>query len=118
MKSAQLHSKLGIASCVFGIIIFLIFLLGIGLYSLEFTFGHSLGTGELAGDLRLLNLAFLMFVPIPAHLIGLILGVISLFFPNRKKLFPILGVGLNLIFGLCSLFPYLYLAFYSLGRVQ
>lgn len=118
METVKTHSKLGIASCIFGIIIFLIFLLGIALYNWEFVFGSSLGAGELMSDLRLLNLTYLMFVPIPAHSICLLLAIVSMFFPNRKKLFPILGVVSNLIFGLCGLLPYLYIAFYSLGRVQ
>ncbi|HRH45124.1 MAG TPA: hypothetical protein PKY82_26030 [Pyrinomonadaceae bacterium] len=118
MEIIKTHSKLGIASCLLGTFLFLIFLLGIALYNLEFTFGYSLGTGELVNDLRFLNISYLMFVPIPAHSIVLIIGFISLFFPNRKKLFPILGVILNLIFGLCGLFPYLAIAYWSLGRVK
>lgn len=118
METVKSHSKLGIVSCVLALLVFAIFLVAFGFASFEKSVDESTRYSETAGNLRLLSYTFLMFVPIPMHILGLILGGISLFFPNRKKLFPILGVVLNLIFGLCGLLPYLVLAFYSMGRVQ
>ena len=117
-QTEKIHSKLGIASCVIAAVMFFVFLLAIFIYNAESGFGFSFGHGELAGDARLLNIVILMFFPIPVHAIGLILGVTALFFPNRKKLFPVAGVLSNLIFGLSGLFPWAYLAVASLGRVQ
>lgn len=118
MDVTKKHSKLGIASFLIGTITFFGFLVAFGFAYFEHGFAESVRNLESMGNLRLLDYAFLMFVPIPVHIIGLILGVISLFFPNRKKLFPIIGTISNLIFGLLSLLPYLVIAYWSLGRVQ
>lgn len=112
------HSNLGIVSCLIGLFVFLIFLTALAFAYFEYGFDESIRYSEAMSSIRLLDYAFLMFVPIPLHLIGLVLGLISLFFPNRKKLFPILGTIGNLTFGLCGLIPYLVIAFWSLGRVQ
>jgi hypothetical protein len=105
-QTAKSHSIFGIATCIIGILTFVFYLIGIGFFNLV--------DGKTAGDLWIFNVGFLMFVPIPIHLICLILAVISLFFKSRKKLFGILGVGLNLIFALASLFPWLYIGFLGL----
>jgi hypothetical protein len=118
MEIVKPHSKLAIASCLLAIVVFAIFVIAFGFAYFEQSFDESWRYSETMGNLRLSVYAFLMFVPIPAHLFGLILAIVSLFFPNRKKLFPILGVVLNFIFGLCGLLPYFVLAIYSMGRVQ
>ena len=108
------HSIIGILSCVIAGGMFLVFLLATIAYYLQFKQGRGTGSDELG----LLQLLIEMVVPVPVHSVGLILGAVSLFFPNRKKLFPVLGVCLNLIFGLCSVFPWLWLVFAGFGRVQ
>lgn len=59
-----------------------------------------------------------LLLPIPVHLVGLLLGVIGPFLPNRRKLFPIIGTILNLVFVIGSVWPWLYLGWHALGRVQ
>lgn len=99
------HSKLGIASCVIALITFLILLLVMFYWLIR---SPCPGCSEdLKGYIMLVGLVVMLVVPIPAHLVGLILGAVSLFFPNRKKLFPIIGVILNLIFGAIGTFPLL-----------
>lgn len=96
------HSKLGIASCVIGLTTFLIFLLAMVFWLNGFWCPGCFG--ELESQFILESLAVLLLVPIPA-LVGSILGAVSLFFPNRMKLFPIIGVVLNLIIGVIGMFP-------------
>ena len=103
-ESTKPHSKLGIASCVIGLTTFLIFLLAMVFWLIPF-WCHGCSQ-ELKDQLILGSLTVLLLVPIPA-LVGLILGAVSLFFPNRRKLFPIIGVVLNLIIGVIGLFPIL-----------
>ena len=98
------HSKLGIASCVIGLTAFLIFLLAMVFWLNGIWCPGCFG--ELGSDFVLGSLAVWLLLPIPA-LVGLILGAVSLFFPNRKKLFPIIGVVLNLIIGVIGTFPIL-----------
>lgn len=104
-ESTKPHSKLGIASCVIGLITFLIILLVMAFWMSSFPCPGC--SEELRGNLMLGSIAVLFLVPIPVHIVGLILGTVSLFSPNRKKLFPILGVVLNLIFGVVGAFPLL-----------
>ena len=59
-----------------------------------------------------------LLLPIPVHIVGLLLGGIGLFLPNRRKLFPIIGTTLNLVFAIGSIWPWLYLGWHTLGRVQ
>lgn len=98
------HSKLGIASCVIGLTTFLIFLLVMVFWLNGFWCPGCFG--EIESQFIIGSLAVMLLTPIPA-LVGLILGAVSLFFPNRRKLFPIIGVVLNLIIGVIGLFPIL-----------
>lgn len=98
------HSKLGIASCVIGLATFLIFLLALVFWLNGFWCPGCFG--ELESQFILGSLAVMLLTPIPA-LVGLMLGAVSLFFPNRRRLFPIIGVVLNLVFGVIGLFPIL-----------
>lgn len=93
---------------------FLALLVAVVVYRFEF---HE-GFPALPEGLALLQIVVLMILPVPVHVLGVILGAVSAFFPSRRKLFPILGIVLNTVFGLFSLFPWLYLMFHSLGRVQ
>ncbi|MEQ1763956.1 MAG: hypothetical protein ABL984_12535 [Pyrinomonadaceae bacterium] len=98
------HSKLGIAACVIALITFLIFLLAMVFWTnVIWCPGCS---GELASNFVLAGLATWLLLPIPA-LVGLILGAVSLFFPNRRKHFPVIGVVLNLIVTVIGTFPIL-----------
>jgi len=112
-QAIKTHSIIGIVSCVIALGMFLLFLIAGIAYYIQFQ--QQAGSGS--EDLALLQLLVEMFAPVPVHLVGLILGVIAMFFPNRKKLFPATGIALNLIFGLCSLFPWFWLIFKSMGRV-
>lgn len=103
-ESTQSHSKLGIISCVIGIITFLIFLLAMVFWLIPFWCSGC--SKELKDPIILGSLTVMLLVPVPA-IAGFILGTVSLFFPNRKKLFPILGIVLNLIFGAFGTFPIL-----------
>src|SRR5215203_1453411 len=98
------HSKLGIASCVIGLTTFLIFLLAMVFWLNDVWCPGCFGERE--RQFLLGSLDVMLLTPIPA-LVGLILGAVSLFFPNRKKLFPIIGVVLNLIIGVIGTFPIL-----------
>lgn len=106
------HSKIGIASCVIGIAMFPLFLIA----TIAYYFQFKQGTGASSADMQLIQLLTEMVLPIPVHIFGFILGAISIFFPNRKKLFPGLGMILNLVFGLCSLFPWLWLVIGGVGK--
>lgn len=108
------HSILGVVSCVIGCLFFFIFLLAIVFYYLQFQGITSNPTDE---GLAVLQMAAVMILPIPVHILCLILAAVSLFFKNRKKLFPILSVVLNLIFAVISLFPWLWLIIKAMGRV-
>lgn len=104
-ESTKPHSKLGIASCVIGLIAFLIYLLAMVFWLIPFWCPGC--SQELKDQFILGSLAVMLLVPIPTHIVGLILGAVSLFFPNRKKILPIIGVVLNLIFGVIGAFPLL-----------
>ena len=93
---------------------FLAFLMATAAY--HFQFRDQLPV--LPEGLAVLQMAIQMVLPLPVHAIGIVLGAVSVFFPSRRKLFPVLGIVLNAVFGLVSLFPWLSLMFHSLGRVQ
>jgi hypothetical protein len=86
--------------------------------SLYFHFATGSGLEAPAFDSRGLNVLLIvvqMALPVPVHAALFVLGVVALFFPRRKKLFPILAVALNLVFGLLSLFPWVRLALHAPG---
>ena len=56
-----------------------------------------------------------LFLPVPVHATGLILGVVALFFRDRRKLLPLLGVILNLVYAALSLIPWIWLALHAPG---
>ena len=108
------HSILGIVSCVIGCLLFLFFLLSTVFYYLQF---QNITASPPDEGLGVLQMFSVMILPIPVHVLCLISGVLSLFFTNRKKFFPILGIVLNLTFAVISLFPWLWLIIRGMGRV-
>ena len=108
------HSILGIISGALGCVIFAIFSVSTLLFYLQFEKLVDIRSGDGFG---LVQILMVLIVPIPVHLFCLILGAAALLFPNGRKFFPILGIVLNLIFGLISLFPWFWLIFKGMGRV-
>lgn len=102
------HSKSGIFSTVIAFIVWMYF----GILTLVFLktdyfpkffekyfSSHEGGMVKGMGDLGVaLALLFFLFIilPIAGHLLGLILGIISCFSKNKKRLFGIAGLCLNL----------------------
>ena len=109
------HSKLGITSCVIAVATFLMMALLIGA---SYFIGNVTADHQQIGAVWIVTDVSALFLPIPVHFIGLILGVVGLFLRNRRKLFPIIGTILNLILGIGSVWPWLYLMWHMLGRVQ
>lgn len=107
------HSKIGIAACVAGVGVFLVYLTALLYYQL--VTGSSAETPWASEGLNVLVMAILLFLPIPAHVIGLVMGIVALFFRKRAKLFPILAIALNAVFAIFSLVPWLYLAWLGLN---
>jgi hypothetical protein len=88
------HSRLGVASFAIGIGTFSVAVLW---YALITIISSSAGS-QLRANLFIYYLFFLFFVAPVAHLVGEILGIIALFMKNCRKLFPILGLLVNLPF--------------------
>ena len=108
------HSKLGIASCAGAVAMFLLFVSGA--LVLHFAFGSYPQEPWLSSDvLFLLPVLAVMVLPIPVHVLGFVLGLVALFFPDRRRLFPFLGMILNSVFGLCGLIPWVWLALHAPG---
>jgi hypothetical protein len=61
---------------------------------------------EFSSSFYSVYIIFLFFVAPVAHLVGEILGIIGLFMKNRRKVFPLLGVFVNLPFLLFWLAAY------------
>src|SRR6185503_2279433 len=96
--SGKTHSKIGIVACAGGAAMFLFFLVGC------FFFFRSWPESEYPFSqlVNLMPMILVLLLPIPVHVLGLVLGVVSLFFPKRRVLFPILAIILNLMFGILS----------------
>jgi hypothetical protein len=109
------HSKLGIASCVVGVSMFALMSVLVGA---SYFISHVTEDHQQIGVVWIVADTSALLLPIPVHFIGLVLAVVGLFLPNRKKLFPIIGTLLNLVLGMGSIWPWLYLAWHALGRVQ
>jgi hypothetical protein len=88
------HSKLGVASFAIGVGTFSVAVLW---YALIAIVSPNAGP-ELRANFFIYYILFLFFVAPVAHLVGEILGIISLFIKNCRKLFPILGLLVNLPF--------------------
>lgn len=105
----RVHSKLGIFSTVLPFIIWVylgiltLVFLKTDLFSKFFEKyvssqegGMVKGMGDFGVALALLFFLFII-LPIAGHLLGLILGIIACFSKNKKRLFGIVGLCLNLI---------------------
>ena len=109
------HSKLGIASCVVGVAMF---------FCMTILIGASYFVGSVTDDYQKIGAVWVftdivaLFLPIPVHFLAFVMGIVGLFLPNRRKLFPIVGTAMNVILGIGSIWPWLYLAWSGLGRVQ
>jgi hypothetical protein len=81
------HSRLGIASSIIAIAMFALMsvLVGASKFVSSVTDDH-----QRIGAVWIIADASALLMPIPVHLVGLLLGVIGLFLPNRSKLFPII----------------------------
>jgi hypothetical protein len=88
------HSKLGVASFAIGVGTFSVAVLG---YAFLIIISTKAGS-ELNQYFFMYYILFLFFVAPVAHLVGEILGIIPLFIKNCRKLFPILGLLVNLPF--------------------
>lgn len=102
--STKPNSRLGIASCLIALTAFLIFLLAMVLWTNAIWCPGCFG--ELGDTFVFAGLGIWLLMPF-LGLFGVILGAVSLFFPARKKLFPIIGVVLNLIIAVIGTFPIL-----------
>ncbi|MEP6849756.1 MAG: hypothetical protein ABI999_12945 [Acidobacteriota bacterium] len=109
------HSKLGIASCIIAIAMFVLMSLLVGA---SYFVSSVTNDNQQIGAVWIIADTSALLLPIPVHIIGLTVGVTGVFMPNRKKLFPIIGTLLNLVLGIGSVWPWLYLAWHALGRVQ
>ena len=91
---------------------------------MTFLIGASYFVGNITDDHQKIGTVWVftdivaLFLPIPVHSLAFVFGVVGLFLPNRRNLFPIIGTTLNLILGIGSIWPWLYLAWSGLGRVQ
>lgn len=101
------HSKLGIASTILAISIWIYF--GLLLYLFLYTdvisknlnniLPESNGIADFKGfgvAILLLGIIFLV-IPIFGHFIGFILGISGCLIKNKKKLFAVIGLSLNIL---------------------
>ena len=106
------HSRLAIASCVVAQGMFFAFLVAV----LYFQLGFQSATGPPDSDLLfVLMMSLAMVLPLPVHALGAVLGLVSLLLPGRSKVLPLVGIALNLLFALCSLVPWAWLALHAPG---
>src|SRR2546421_11690104 len=94
IRHAIPHARLGVASFVIGVSTFSVAVLWYAVITILPTKAGF----EFSNHLFIYYILFLFFVAPVAHLVGEILGIISLFIKNRRKLFPILGLLVNLPF--------------------
>lgn len=91
------HTKLGIASCVIAVLVYLYFLVAgyIGLYGLDALFKDS---NELAA-LGIVIISFFIHLAVCSvgFIIGLVFAIVGLTLKDRKRLFAVVGLVLNLI---------------------
>ncbi|MBX7055453.1 MAG: hypothetical protein K1X36_10885 [Pyrinomonadaceae bacterium] len=102
------HSKLGIASTIvavgvwvyFAVMFVLVFYVdGFSGYLTDLFVPESRGMTDLRGmgvGVVLFSTIFLL-LPVVGHLIGTILGTAGLFVTSRKRLFSVIGIVLNLL---------------------
>ena len=93
---------------------FLSFLCGVAYFELAWD-GQSQARWFNSELLTVWQMAVVMVLPIPVHALGVVLGIASVFFPNRNKFFPVLAIGLNGLFALVGLIPWVWLALHAPG---
>lgn len=102
------HSKLGIASCLtaigvwvyFWVMLYLVFFVDGFTKTLSDVFiPESNGISDFRGmGAAVVLLALIFFlIPVLGHIFGLLMGAISIFLPGRKRLFPAAGIILNIL---------------------
>jgi hypothetical protein len=96
---AQKHSRLGIASFVIGLVSLIIFCLAI---VLAFGYGVSIASSSpsvqsLEASPTILAFGLMMLVSPFLGLVGAVLGFVAVFQKDKKKLFGILGIVVNLL---------------------
>ena len=106
--STKIHSKLGIAACLLAFAVWIY--VAIAVYLFFYVDGFTDKVTELfvspsnrIADLRgfgvavvILAVVFLL-IPAVGHLFGIIISLVGIFRNNKKKLFPTLGLILNLL---------------------
>lgn len=95
----QKHSRLGIASFVIGLVSMIVFCLAI---ILAFGYGVSIASTtpsiqSLETSPTILVFGFLMLISPFIALIGAVLAFVAVFQKDKKKLFGILGIVVNLL---------------------
>jgi hypothetical protein len=93
VQPVKVQSKLGLASFLIAIVTF-IFVIALFIMAMSFDSRRS-QVGESLTNFWLVS--FFILAPL-AHLVGTILGVIVLFQKQRKKVFAVLGIILNIAF--------------------
>ncbi|MBK8305167.1 MAG: hypothetical protein WBC19_15160 [Pyrinomonadaceae bacterium] len=102
------HSKLGIASCLtaLGVWVYFVVMLYLVFYVDGFTkilsdlFIHeSRGISDFRGmGTAVVVFAVIFFlIPVASHIFGLLMGAIGIVLPKNKRLFPAAGIILNLL---------------------
>lgn len=102
------HSILGIISCLLAIAVWIYF--AVAFYLIFYVEGvneilSDLLIPESRGmtDFRGMGMAIVIyaaiffFIPVIGHMIGLVFAIIGLCSRSRRKLFPVVGIGLNLL---------------------
>jgi hypothetical protein len=95
----QKHSRIGIASFVIGLVSMFIFCLAIVLafgYGLSITATNPSFQVEQSNP-TVLGLGLLLFSSPILSLVGAVLGFVAVFQKDKKKLFSVLGIVLNLL---------------------
>lgn len=99
------HSKLGIASCVIALTVWIYLAVLIYLFFYNEEFGRKFndflpknsGMSDFSGLGTALGLMVVMFliIPVCGHLLGLIFGLIGVIQKTKKKLFAVAGLIMN-----------------------
>lgn len=113
MNNLKPHSKLGIVSCAVGLVMFLVMTVLLIANNLA---DRVTSDPQQIGGVMIATWVTAGFVLIPVHLAGLGLGVVGLFMRGTRKVFAWIGVALNLILGIGSVWPWIYLIWHGLGR--
>ena len=89
----RLHSGLGIASFIIGAAVIVLSVLAIIIVAIIWPRGGSVPPPSVA-----ITIGGTICTCLVAAVVGLVLGLISIFFPPRRRLYPFLGTLLNSLF--------------------